>query len=138
MANTWERKEPLVAAHITSLSVGVIQKHLQSFRDFVGGRKSGVYVLRKNRDIYYVGLASSLRKRLLDHLKDHHRGKWDEFDLYIVRKGTAKYLKDLETLLIRVAKPAGNGQEPKFVRHNNITKKLKKALIRDVSTLFLN
>jgi hypothetical protein len=30
-----------------------------------------------------------------------------------------------------VAKPPGNGVEPKFVKHNNITKKFKKALINE-------
>ncbi len=138
MANTWVRKEPLIIAHINGLSVGVIEKHLECFRDFVGGRKSGIYVLRKNRNTYYVGLASSLRKRLPNHLKDHLQGKWDEFDMYIIRKGKAKYLKELETLLIRVAKPPGNLTEPKFANHNNITKKFKKALINEVSDLFLN
>jgi len=135
MANAWARKEPLIAAHVNGLAVGVIEKHLRCFREFIGRRKSGVYVLRRNRSVYYIGLASSLRRRLPDHIKDHLRGKWDEFDLYIVRKGRAKYLKELETLLIRVAKPEGNQTEPKFVKHNNITKKFKEALIREVSSL---
>lgn len=141
MANTWSRMKPLVEAHINGLSVGVIEDHREFFREFIGHQRSGIYVLRKSRKIYYVGLASSLRARLPDHLKDHHKRKWDEFDLYIIRKDKVKYLKELETLLIRVAKPSGNGTEPKFVKHNNVTKKFKRALIeqasKKISNLFL-
>ena len=130
-------KQPLVAAHINGVSVAAIQRHLKCFREFIGQRKCGVYVLRTNGDIYYVGLASSLRSRLADHLKDHHQGKWDQFDLYIIRKGKAKYLRELEALLIRVAKPTANKTEPKFVKHNNITKRFEQALHQEVAALFV-
>jgi hypothetical protein len=131
------RAEPLVQAHINGLSVAVIENHRDCFREFLGKGRTGIYVLRKDRAIFYVGLASSLRSRLPDHLKDHLKGKWDEFDLYILRKGKRKYLRELEALLIRVAKPAGNRAEPKFVRHNNITKKFREALVEEVDELFL-
>src|SRR5690349_11194692 len=101
-------KQPLVAAHINGAKIAIIENHLKCFREFIGHQKCGVYVLRKDGDIYYVGLASSLRSRLAAHIKDHLRGKWDQFDLYIIRKGKAKYLRELEALLIRVAKPTGN------------------------------
>jgi predicted GIY-YIG superfamily endonuclease len=129
-------QQPLVAAHINGVSVGAIQRHLKCFRQFIGQRKCGIYVLRTDGDIYYVGLASSLRSRLADHLKDHHQGKWDQFDLYIIRKGKAKYLKELEALLIRVAKPTANKTEPKFVKHHNITKQFEQALHKEVAALF--
>jgi hypothetical protein len=130
-------QQPLVAAHINGVSVGAIQSHLKCFREFVGKRKCGVYVLRTNGNIYYIGLASSLRSRLADHLKDHHRGKWNQFDLYILRKGKAKYLRELEALLIRVAKPTGNRTEPKFVKHDNITKEFERALHKKIADLFV-
>ena len=132
------KSEPLVLAHINGLSVAVIENHRDCFREFLGRGKSGIYVLRKNRDIYYVGLASSLRSRLPDHLKDHLKGKWDEFDLYIVRRGNAKYIRELEALLIRVAKPSGNRNEPNFIRHNNITKQFRKVLVAEVDGLFMS
>lgn len=130
------KAEPLVQAHINGLSVAVIQNHRGCFRKFLGGGRKGIYVLRKNQDIYYVGLASSLRSRLAAHLKDHHKGKWDEFDLYIIRKGKTKYIRELEALLIRVAKPSGNRAVPKFVRHNNITKQFREALVEELDDLF--
>jgi hypothetical protein len=136
MGKTRAKQEPLVEAHIKGVSVTAIQSHLKSFREFIGHRKSGVYVLRKDGVTYYIGLASSLPSRLADHLKDHHRGKWDQFDLYIIRKSKAKYLKELETLLIRAANPAGNQTEPKFANHNNITKKFKESLHKEIAGLF--
>jgi hypothetical protein len=136
MAKTWAKREPLVEAHIKGVSVAAIQAHLKCFRKVIGHGKSGVYVLRKDGVTYYIGLASSLRSRLADHLKDHLRGKWDQFDLYIIRKSKAKYLKELETLLIRAANPAGNQIEPKFAKHNNITKKFKEALHKEIDGHF--
>jgi hypothetical protein len=135
MANP--KQQPLVLAHINGAKVAIIENHLKCFREFIGHRKCGIYVLRKDEQIYYVGLASSLRSRLADHLKDHHRGKWDQFDLHIIRKGKAKYLRELETLLIRVAKPSGNRTVPKFVKHNNITKQFEKALHEEIAALFV-
>jgi predicted GIY-YIG superfamily endonuclease len=127
------RQRPLVAAHIKDVSVAAIQRHLKCFREFIGQRKCGIYVLRTGGDIYYVGLASSLRGRLADHLRDHLQGKWDQFDLYIIRKSKAKYLREIESLLIRVAKPTANRTEPKFVDHNNITKKFEQALYKEAA-----
>ena len=137
MAKTWAQNEPLVAAHVKGLSIAAIQNHLKTFREFIGHRKSGIYVLRKGQDVYYVGLASSVRSRLTDHLKDHHRRKWDKFDLYIIQKNKVKYLKELEALLIRVAKPSGNKTCPNFKRHKNITKQFKRALDKETANLFL-
>src|SRR5690242_12009327 len=128
------QQQPLVLAHINGAKVEIIERHLECFRKFIGHQKCGIYVLRKDGDIYYVGLASSLRKRLADHIKDHLKGEWTAFDLYMVRKGKAKYLRELEALLIRVAKPRGNQNEPKFVKHSNITKDFEKALHEQVSS----
>lgn len=130
-------QQPLVAAHISGAKVAIIEQHLKCFREFIGQRKCGIYVLRTDGEIYYVGLASSLRSRIADHLKDHHQGKWNQFDLYILRKGKAKYLRELEALLIRVAKPDGNKNEPKFRKHNNITKEFEKALHKEIDALFV-
>lgn len=136
MAKTWDRAEPLIEAHIKDVSIRAIKEHERSFREFLGPRRSGIYVLRTDQDIYYIGLASSLRKRLPDHLSDQHAGEWDRFDLYVVRKNNLKYLRELETLLIRAAKPTGNEIEPNFIRSENLTKKLKQALEKDLSCMF--
>jgi uncharacterized protein with von Willebrand factor type A (vWA) domain len=81
------------------------------------GRPSGIYVLYKltaaeglgrksgGRLIYYVGKARGLTGRIGQHLKDRHRGKWDQFTAY----GTGRLESEtLETLLIKLAAPEGN------------------------------
>ncbi len=137
MAKTWAKREALVKAHLKDVSIAAIEEHLRAFREFIGGGKSGIYVLRKDSDVHYVGLASSLRKRLRDHLDDHHRGSWNRFDLYIMKTSKVKYLKELETLLIRVAKPSGNRiKEPDFIASKNITKSFKQALTKEIALMF--
>jgi hypothetical protein len=136
MPKAWDRAEPLIEAHIKDVSIRAIMEHERSFREFLGPRRSGIYVLRKDQDVYYIGLASSLRKRLPDHLSDQHQGEWNRFDLYVVRKNKVKYLRELETLLIRGAKPTGNETEPNFIRSENLTKKFRHALEKDLAGMF--
>lgn len=71
------------------------------------GRKqqgSGVYILYKKGKPYYVGIStSSMRGRVRQHAtKDRHKEKWDTFSFYQIRK--RKYLKDIESLLLRYHK----------------------------------
>jgi hypothetical protein len=136
MAKTWTRSEPLIEGHIKDVSIGVIQDHLQSFREFLGPGRSGIYVLRKDEDVYYIGLASSLRGRLPAHITNGHKGKWNRFDLYIVRKSKVKYLRELETLLIRGARPTADQNEPNFIKSRNLTKEFKHALEKNIAGLF--
>lgn len=81
------------------------------------GKPSGIYVLYKltkaegrgnksrGRMVYYVGKATGLTGRIRQHLKDRHRGKWDQFTAY----GTGRRESEtLETLLIKLADPEGN------------------------------
>jgi hypothetical protein len=79
-----------------------------------------------------------LRGRLPYHLKDHLKGKWDEFDLYVLYRKKTKYLKEVETLLIRIARPAGNKiKKPTFAHQNNLTKEFRRALIEDTERRIL-
>src|SRR5579863_10120053 len=65
-------------------------------------RGRGIYVLYSKGKIYYIGLSKrSLRSRLRRHaLRDRHKGKWDSFSFY--RIGRTKYIKDVESLLLRI------------------------------------
>lgn len=38
------------------------------------------------------------------HLKDRHAGKWNKFSIFVIRR--IKYLKDLETLILRIVPKA--------------------------------
>ena len=85
---------------------------------------SGIYLLYKRKTLYYVGLATNLYWRLLGHTKDKHRGKWDSFAIF--RVGRVRYLKDIESLLLRVARPPGNSVTGHFHRDGDLTKVLRK------------
>jgi predicted GIY-YIG superfamily endonuclease len=57
---------------------------------------AGVYALYNKERLYYVGLATNLYGRLRGHTKNRHKGKWDQFAIFRVRR--VRYLKDMETL----------------------------------------
>ena len=95
-------------AHAEEISANLLELLRHTVKGVIG-RKRGVYVLSKNGKPYYIGLAEKLPSRLSHHLKERHAGNWDRFTFYAIR--SAKYVKNLESLLIRVAKPAGNRQQ---------------------------
>lgn len=91
------------------------------------GRKKrgrGIYVLYKGNRIYYIGLSkSSLRSRLRKHAtKDRHKGKWDRFSFYQI--GKTKYIKDIESLFLRVCRPPGNKVLGKFKKRYNLERRV--------------
>ena len=85
---------------------------------------SGIYFLYKRNTLYYIGLAKNLYWRLLGHTKNKNKGKWDSFAIF--RVGRVRYLKDIESLLLRAAGPPGNAVGGHFPRDANLTKVLKK------------
>ena len=122
-----KKRVPLVTGHAEDFHVGILKNNLQSFRAMVG-RRPGVYILYNGRAPYYVGLASSVRSRIADHRKDHFRGKWDRFSLFVVTK--EEYLRDVEALLIRATRTNGEGKgnrvTPDFAEHWNMKAHMKK------------
>ena len=46
----------------------------------------GVYGLYRREKLYYVGKASNFKRRLNQHSKDRHGGKWTHFSAYLIRK----------------------------------------------------
>ena len=79
----------------------------------------GLYALHDNYGLYYVGLTTkSIRGRLRQHTKDRHRGKWNKFSWYHVPK--IKYVKDVETLLLKVIRPPGNSVSGRLPRRTRI------------------
>lgn len=76
-------------------------------------RGVGIYVLYKGKRVYYIGkTTSSLRGRLSGHLGDRHKGKWDRFSIFQVKR--VKYIRDLEVLLLHIFKPKGNVDRGRF------------------------
>ncbi len=113
----------------TSEKSKLVKKYFENIKsdDYkfaLGGKEKGrgIYVLYKEDDIYYIGLSkSSLRTRIRSHfLKDRHNGKWDRFSFYQI--GRTKYIKDIESLLIRICKPPGNGVAGRFNKKYDLSR----------------
>jgi len=77
-----KRSSQLVCQHLESISRNVLEEYQKVIRRFVRSR-NGVYALYRRGKLHYVGLASSLLGRLRHHLRDHHAGTWDRFNVYL-------------------------------------------------------
>jgi hypothetical protein len=88
--------------------------------------KAGIYALYKKNRLYYVGLASSLYGRIRWHQFDRHKGKWDNFSLFVIKD--PKYLKDIETSVVRIAKPAGNKAKGRILHHGALARVLRRSI----------
>jgi hypothetical protein len=110
----------LVCQQLENLSRDVLQEYQDIIREYIRGRH-GVYALYRKEKLYYVGLAINLRRRLKQHLKDRHGESWDRFSVYLTIEG--HHTKELESLLLRIAKPQGNRQSGKFRQCENLKAK---------------
>jgi len=85
----------------------------------------GIYALYEDKKLYYVGLARDLDGRLYGHLeRDKHAGKWNKFSVFFVKRG--RYIKDLETLVLRIARPKGNRVKGKIPHHHEMRRALRR------------
>lgn len=84
-------------------SFGIIKKELKETLR----KNPGVYALyKRHRDkLVYVGLATQLYGRVHGWSK-HKKLKWDKFSIFVIKN--IKYLRDLETAVVRIARPKGN------------------------------
>ena len=92
---------------------------------------AGVYALYRKNKLYYVGLARNLHGRLRSHTKNRHKGKWDQFAIFRVKR--VAHLKDMETLLLQVAKPPGNSLSGHLQRDADLTRVLRD-IHREITT----
>jgi len=106
------RNSQLVCQHLENVSRKMLEKYQDIVRDLVRGR-NGVYAMYKGTQLYYVGLASSLLRRLKRHLKDSHAGTWDRFSVYLTIG--PRYMREMESLLIHIARPPGNRVKGDFI-----------------------
>ena len=119
------KRQPLVCQFLEHASSEVLEAHGSHLRDLVG-RSHGVYSLYKRDRLYYVGLASNLRGRLDQHLRDRHNGLWDNFSVYLTIE--SGFMKELESLVLRIAEPKGNKQRGKFAKAQSLLKTLKRRI----------
>src|SRR5688572_4399360 len=119
------KRAQLVCQQMENVSSLVLEEYQDIIRGMIRGR-NGVYALYKGEKLYYVGLATNLRGRLKQHLKDRHRALWDRFSVYLTIGD--HHIKEMESLLLRIVRPAGNKQIGKFVRCENLNKKLARSI----------
>lgn len=119
------KKTQIVCQHLENISRAALEKHQDIIREYIRGRH-GIYALYRRGKLYYVGLASNLRGRLKMHLHDKHSNMWDRFSVYLIIDGQAT--KELESLLLRIGKPDGNTTGGRFVRSENLARRLAKDL----------
>lgn len=106
---------------VPASSFGVLRKELKGILK----GKSGIYALYKGDKVFYVGLAKELYWRTFHHLeRDRMANRWDSFSVFIIKR--IKYLKDLETLVLRISKPKGNRVKGKLPEHNLLRENLRK------------
>ena len=119
------KRSSLVCQYLENISRDALEKHQDVIRGYVRGRQ-GVYALYRQDRLYYVGLASDLRVRLSNHLKNRHGESWDRFSVYLTIGDS--HLRELEALVLRIFKPTGNVQIGRFAHSED----LKRQFGRDV------
>lgn len=130
-------KGQLVCQNLEGISRKALEDYPSIIKEFVKGRH-GVYALYSKGHLYYVGLASNLRNRLKTHLKDGHAYTWDKFSVYFTINDS--HLRDLESLILRIASPKGNRQTGKFIKSEDIKpsfkRRIKRAQENELNDLF--
>jgi len=119
------KRAQLVSQHLENISHEALSKYQDVIRSYVRGRQ-GIYALYRKNELYYVGLAGNLRSRLKSHLRDRHKKLWDRFSVYLTIGDS--HLKELESLILRTVKPSGNHQSGKFIKSENLRRKLSREL----------
>lgn len=118
-------KGQLVCQHLENISRDALKDYQTVIKNYVKGRH-GIYALYKKDKLYYVGLASNLRNRPKHHLRDRHAHTWDRFSVYLTIKD--EHLKELESLVLRIASPSGNKKSGKFLRSQDLKSDFKNAI----------
>jgi len=128
---------PIVIGHLERMGRGVFSRFQKQITECVKG-SFGVYALYRKNKLYYIGLASNLKSRIRGHLKDKHGSSWTHFSLYIFRRES--HIRELESLLLRIAYPEGNIQRGRLKGSINLKPKLKGLIKRqyedDIKTWF--
>lgn len=100
----------IITKKLQNIGISALENYSFLLTELIAGQP-GIYALYKGDDLYYLGKAVNLKRRLSQHLKDRHYKKWDKFSLFIVNN--EKHIDDLESLLVTVCEPNGNRQHPR-------------------------
>jgi len=116
------KKRALVSQYLERVSHEALELYRDVLKEYTRHR-DGVYALYRADRLYYVGLARDLRKRVNQHLKDHHKGAWDRFSMYLTIGDD--HIRELESLVLRIVRPKGNKQVGKFARAVDLQRTLR-------------
>ena len=116
---------PIISGHLEKVSSRVFGHYSKVITDMIRGRQ-GIYALYKKDKLYYVGLATELRRRITQHLRDRHQGKWNLFSLYVIRKDD--HIKEIESVVLRIAYPVGNTVKGKLKGSENLLAELDRGI----------
>ena len=119
------KSRPIVIGHLEKVERGVFGRFQKQITECVKG-SFGVYALYRRNKLYYIGLAGNLKGRIKGHLKDKHGGSWTHFSLYVFRRES--HIRELESLLLRIAYPEGNVQKGKLSGSTNLKRKLRRLI----------
>jgi len=119
------KTRPIFIEHLEKIDRVVFNEFHKQIADMIKDQR-GLYALYRNDTLYYIGLASNLRNRIKNHLKDKHKNSWTHFSFYILRK--VDHIRELEALLLRIAFPQGNSQKGKLKGSKNLYRSLDKKI----------
>lgn len=114
-------QKPIISGYLEKINAQVFDKYKGEITEMIRGHQ-GLYALYRRNKLYYVGLASNLKNRISHHLRNRHQGKWTHFSLYVIRK--TDHVKELESMLLRIAYPEGNAVRGKLSKADNLLPKL--------------
>lgn len=89
--------------------------------------RAGVYALYQNDKLVRVGLGTSIFSRLESHAKSK-RYVWNTASLFIIGDKNLRFLRDLETAIVRIAKPRYNDQKGRVRDEHYLERLLKKSV----------
>lgn len=121
--NRPEIKERKTGGVVTEYSDLMSADYLDDIINYLAN-KSGIYALYGDDEkLWYVGLATNLKTRLLQHKSDRHQKKWTKFRIFVVPNNR---LDAVETILIQVARPKGNRTKGNIRGAKNITNEIRR------------
>jgi hypothetical protein len=91
-------------------------------------KPAGVYALYQNDKLVRVGLGTNIYWRLKGHSKSG-KLRWNTASLFIIGEKNLKYLRDLETAIVRIAKPKYNDQQGR-IRDEHFLERLLRQKVR--------
>ncbi len=116
----------LVTQSLEHISKDIFSKYASLITQLIE-KSSGVYALYDENELYYVGRAIQLRRRVKQHLKDRHDASWTHFSIYLISND--EHIGEFESLLVRIANPKGNTVKPRG-RDSRVMRKQLEVLIK--------